>query len=130
MKGILIRFYTCNNTVYTLSFYTCNNNVFTLSFYTCNNNVFTLSIGTLTILVLKSEIVLSTCTISWCVRNIAVCMANLVDLDQRHFVMSDQGLHCLQRSVPIHRVIMVALKHPFLVTGSNVFLFVKRSSIL
>ena len=63
--------------------------------------LFTLSIGMLyllTILVLKCEIVNS--TTSWCVLNIAVCIAISVDPDQMpHSAASDLGLHCLQMPI-------------------------------
>ena len=67
----------------------------------CTNTVFTLSIGTpylLTILVVMFEIVHS--TTSWCLYNIAGCMANSVDPDQMpRSAASDLGLHCLQRPI-------------------------------
>ena len=59
--------------------------------------IFALNIGTpylLTILVLNFEIVNSTS--SWCVKNIAVCMANIVDPDQTPYTAaSDLHLHCM-----------------------------------
>ena len=55
----------------------------------------------LTIFVLKFEIIHS--STSWCVYNIAVCMANSVDPDQMlQNVASDLGLHCLQRPICVN----------------------------
>ena len=68
--------------------------------------VFTLSIGTpylLTILVLKFEIIHS--TITWCVLNIAVCMANSVDPNQTPGSAALVYTACKGIPVPILRVL-------------------------
>ena len=65
------------------------------------HTIFTVSIGTpylLTILLLNFEIVHS--TTCWCAWNIATCMLNNVDADQRpHFAATNLSLHCLYRPI-------------------------------